>query len=371
MIQGRKAGLDLIRVVAIGLVLVHHFRHLPGAPDSFRWFGLRADVGVDLFFVLSGWLIGGQLWRERAQTGRIDAWRFWKRRWWRTVPAYLVVLALLVLLGRVPWRALPSMLVFVQNYAVPDGWLTSWSLCVEEQFYLALPIVVAIGASLTRRRPRLAVALAVGCVLLSPVGRGLAFERMRTGTYDLFIRDFYVVTHLRLEGLALGVLAAWMHTNRPAWWPSERRSRGLALGGFCLIALLWVPALGGASSRPEERMLFFHAVTGFALVSLGTALMLPWAARWEAPGWLSRPLVFIADLAYGLYLTHELARDAVLKLFDGRTLPFAGSLGLSVAGSLGAAWLLRVMVERPLLTMRDRARGGVAHPACHRPTEGS
>jgi peptidoglycan/LPS O-acetylase OafA/YrhL len=142
----RAPGLDLLRVCAIGLVLLHHFRHLPGAPEGLRWFALRADVGVDLFFVLSGWLVGGQLWRERARTGGGRMWRFWRRRWWRTVPAYLAVLALLAVLGRVRGADVPAMLLFLQNHLAPHAWLTSWSLCIEEQFYLALPLVVWAGA---------------------------------------------------------------------------------------------------------------------------------------------------------------------------------------------------------------------------------
>jgi peptidoglycan/LPS O-acetylase OafA/YrhL len=354
MTPRRRPGLDLIRVAAISLVLVHHFRHLPGAPEGFRWFALRADVGVDLFFVLSGWLIGGQLWREHAATGRVDAWRFWQRRWWRTVPAYLVVLALLVVLRRVAPRQLTSMLVFLQNYSAPDAWLTSWSLCVEEQFYLALPLVVGAGTWLSKRSASGAVALGAASLAVSPVGRWLAFGPMSSGTYDQFIHDYYVVTHLRFEGLACGVLAAWMHANRRDRWPSGRTSAWLAVLGLGLIGLLWLPALGGTTSRPEERMLLFHAVTGFALASLGTMMLLPFASTWETSRWLGGTLAAVADLAYGLYLTHELARDGVLVLLDGQTLPFGAWLAGCLAASLGVAWLLRVTVERPLLLRRKR-----------------
>jgi peptidoglycan/LPS O-acetylase OafA/YrhL len=176
---------------------------------------------------------------------------------------------------------------------------------------------------------------------------------MSTGTYDQFIRDYYVITHLRLEGLGLGVLAAWVHVHRGTRWPAGRRADVLALCGLCLIALNWVPTFAGHTSAREERMLFFHAVTGFAMVAAGTALLLPWAAAWEVPRAISRPLAFLADLAYGLYLTHELARDGVLKLLDGRTMPFGWWLAASLSASLCAAWLLRVLVERPTLRWRD------------------
>lgn len=353
--RARAPGLDVVRVVAILLVVLHHFRHLPGAPESLRWFALRGYVGVDLFFVLSGWLIGGQLWRERATSGHVDVLRFWKRRWWRTLPAYFAVLALLVVLGRVGPGALPAMLTFTQNYAAPSTWLASWSLCIEEQFYLLLPLAVLAGGDFRLRNKALMIVLVA--LVASPILRALVWASGPPASYDAFLETFYVRTHLRLDGLALGLcLSALAAHGHAAWtWLDEHR-HGLALAGLVLVSTPWWPFLAGATSNPLERMTWFNAVPGFFLVSLGTALVIPLAASWNAPGRLGRAWAVFADHAYATYLVHELARDAVVALVGSRAMTFGGWLAACVvATALGAA-ALRGLVELPGLRWRD-ARG--------------
>jgi peptidoglycan/LPS O-acetylase OafA/YrhL len=103
-----------------------------------------------------------------------------------------------------------------------------------------------------------------------------------------------------------------------------------------------------------ERLDWFHAVPGFFLVSLGAALTLPAAAAWAPRPRIARALAFFAELAYGLYLTHELARDAFVALVGPRPLPFALLLAGVLLASLAAALLVNRLVERPLLTWRER-----------------
>lgn len=333
-------------------MVVHHFRHLPGAPEALRWFALRGYVGVDLFFVLSGWLIGGQLWRERAASGDLDVFRFWKRRWWRTLPAYFAALALLVALGRVGLSHLPAMLTFTQNYAAPSLWLASWSLCIEEQFYLLLPLAVLGGGFLRQNKIPF---LALTAVLAAPLPRAIAWFSGPPATYDAFLETFYVRTHLRLDGLALGLALAALSTYRHAAWTwLEQHRRGLALVGLVLASTPWWPFLAGATSNPAERMTWFNAVPGFFLVSLGTALVLPFAASWHAPEPIGRALAAFADHAYATYLVHEVARDAVASLLGPRVMPFAMWFTACLVATALGAMALRRLVELPGLRWRDR-----------------
>src|SRR5213080_167810 len=162
----RQPGLDLLRALAIIVVVVYHAAlfgfKLPGRIDRFGW------IGVDLFFVLSGYLIGGQLLAPLARGNRINLGRFFARRVLRIMPAYFVVLAVYFLLPS--WREYPDMsqplwkfLLSIQNIALHGGTAFShaWSLAVEDQFYLALPFLLLFLCG----RPRAAVIVA--CLLVA------------------------------------------------------------------------------------------------------------------------------------------------------------------------------------------------------------
>src|SRR5882672_1488657 len=167
----RDPNIDLIRASAIGLVLVHHIaQYLPLLSEMAHRFASLGGHGVDLFFVLSGWLIGRLYWLEAHSYGSVNVLRFWARRWLRTVPPYLFVLPIAFAAVHLS-RGEPfqwSYLIFLQNYqAKIPFFLVSWSLCVEEHFYLFLPIVLLLIA---RLRVPMRVALPV-LVLLGSIAR--------------------------------------------------------------------------------------------------------------------------------------------------------------------------------------------------------
>ena len=151
----RNANLDLLRATAILLVIVYHVVQMWPVPlETLRQYTALGAYGVDLFFVLSGWLVGGLYWREHKVTGRVGVGRFISRRVLWRLPCYLMALAFLwgaVRMGDPQRRAFdPSYLLFLQNYKVTMPYfLVTWSLCMEEHFYLILPPTMAAvpGAS--------------------------------------------------------------------------------------------------------------------------------------------------------------------------------------------------------------------------------
>ena len=145
----RQPGLDLLRALAIIVVVIYHAGimgfPLPNRVHRWGW------IGVDLFFVLSGYLIGGQLLAELARNNRLNLPQFYTRRALRILPAYFVILAIYFLLPL--WREYPDMaqplwkfLFSIQNIALHGGTSFShaWSLAVEDQFYLALPFLLLV-----------------------------------------------------------------------------------------------------------------------------------------------------------------------------------------------------------------------------------
>lgn len=169
----RLQGLDTLRALAIALVLMSHYNGFVAQGSVFGFIGEVGWAGVDLFFVLSGYLIGNQLLAPAARGESLQLKTFFARRLLRTLPNYYVVLAVYLLLPHsVIWGKTMApawrYLTFTQNFGLRYGetFTHSWSLCIEEQFYLVLPLLVLVG---TRRSARL-----LWCALVAAIGAGIA-----------------------------------------------------------------------------------------------------------------------------------------------------------------------------------------------------
>src|SRR5881396_749001 len=268
----RQPGLDLLRALAIIVVVVYHAAlfgfKLPGRIDRFGW------IGVDLFFVLSGYLIGGQLLAPLARDQRISLGRFFARRALRIMPAYFVVLAIYFLLPS--WREYPEMsqplwkfLLSVQNIALHGGTAFShaWSLAVEDQFYLVLPLLLLV----LYPRPRASVTIACIIILSGIALRTiLAFQNLTEMgvSFRGFQAWIYYPTWTRLDPLVLGVALAAIEKFRPQLWQRLTNS----------TIWLWVPALAlivYALWLGETEYINFNAcVWQFPLLATGMAVLL-------------------------------------------------------------------------------------------------
>ncbi|MGB9108048.1 MAG: acyltransferase, partial [Telluria sp.] len=153
----RIHGLDTLRALAVTLVVLHHYVLFVSLESTFGWVGDVGWVGVDLFFALSGYLIGNQIMTALRSPGGLSLPRFYARRLLRTLPNFYAVLALYALWpafrGAAPMLPLWRYLTFTQNIGLEPGTAFShaWSLCIEEQFYMLLPACALLALVLGRR----------------------------------------------------------------------------------------------------------------------------------------------------------------------------------------------------------------------------
>lgn len=369
--------LDGLRALAILLVLLRHgVRPFWSAEESLLPVGwwdaavpaINGWAGVDLFFVLSGFLIAHHVMRRYLRPdGRFDVRDYVWRRALRIVPAYWAVL-LVVAAGLVPGlvvepanlgRRVTYHLAFLQDYLPSDILVTFWSLGVEEKFYLLAPVLLLLVLKLPRPgHQRLAVA---GLVVLPLLGRlvvDLALPDVRD--YDTFFRTFRSPFHASLDGLAVGVLCALLYRDRGdfTWAGGPRVPRALFWAGTALVATLLLPTplldpIGAFDRVPLQALL----ALGFGGMLLGTAL------GGSPRGLLSgQGLHVISKLAYSLYLVHH----AVIPGTSSMLTTWAWFADLSRTGqlvvflpafllvSLAAAAAVHYVVEKPFLLLRDR-----------------
>lgn len=324
---------------------------LPGRVHRFGW------IGVDLFFVLSGYLIGGQLLAPLARHQPIRLGSFFARRALRILPAYFVVLAIYAFLPT--WREYPEMfplwkfLLSVQNIGLRGGTAFShaWSLAVEDQFYLLLPLVLFLVIRRTR------AALLVPCLIVIG-GFGLrwflAWHNLEeTGVnFRAFQTWIYYATWTRLDPLVLGVVLAAIEKFRASWW---QRLTDLApwLGLPALALIVYALWLGETDSITVAM-----AVWQFPLVAFGMAALLVWAVsphlpfhRVRVPG-----AAFLASVAYSAYLVQKLVIHFVEQFCSNHGIALtsvSAILGVQIC-IYAAATILFFVVERPFLQLRKR-----------------
>jgi peptidoglycan/LPS O-acetylase OafA/YrhL len=356
----RQPGLDLLRALAIIVVVVYHagIMGFPLSEDVHR-FGW---IGVDLFFVLSGYLIGGQLLAPLARGQRIDLGTFFARRALRIMPAYFFVLAVYFLLPS--WREYPEMsqplwrfLLSVQNIALHGGTAFShaWSLAVEDQFYLILPLVLLVLYS----RPRAAVVIACVIVFGGIVLRAiLAFQNLADAgvSFRGFQAWIYYPTWTRLDPLVFGVGIAAIEKFRPRWWESLTS----------VAPWIWLPALALISYAlwlgEGDHVTVRACVWQFPLVALGMVALLVCAVSPRLP--LRRVAIpgaaFIASIAYSAYLIQKFVIHAVAEFCATHHISPASApalIGVELC-VYAAATILFFTVERPFLQLRRRLAPG-------------
>jgi peptidoglycan/LPS O-acetylase OafA/YrhL len=313
---------------------------LPG--HLFGW------AGVDLFFVLSGFLMGQLVLGERARTGSFDGRRFTVRRLLKLWPVLYVFLAVHAVVGDEPLSSyLWQNALHVQNYA-GTSLAHLWSLAVEEHFYLGLavlfPLFARRGGSL-----RVLVAVLVG-VLVTAAALRYAGRAVGVSETRLQWR-----THYRIDSLAAGVLLAVARVHVPEAFTRVARLRLLwAVASAWGVRLLATVGKDGALGSTLGFTIAYATAAAFILLLYDAA----WVTRAR---WLTAPVAALGRYSYGIYIWHIFAADLALGWLglDYRSgTPLAQAVKYGAAISVGIA--ATALLERPALRLRERlvpARG--------------
>ena len=364
----RNTGLDTLRACAIALVFMYHYDVFVSHQATFGWLSDIGWTGVDLFFVLSGYLIANQLFAGIARGQVPSLPRFYARRAFRTLPVFWLVLAAFALFpaamgGRPPppwWR----FLTFTQNIGLQPGTAFShaWSLCVEEQFYLVLPAVLAAGVWIARGRATLTRAhgwaLMGALVAVGVVARCLLWQtygRPADGRGDGYMSWVYFDTLCRFDEFIPGVAVAMLKNfHRPTWDRLMARGGVLtAIGAVATVAMLAAACLYYDNGHGWG---FFMTAFGYSLIALSFSILVAaalsptaWVLRWHIPG-----ADKLALWSYSTYLSHK-----PLAWFLAQQLkPLGVSDGVRLAvitvACIAMGGLLYKLVEAPFMALRDR-----------------
>jgi peptidoglycan/LPS O-acetylase OafA/YrhL len=366
----RQPGLDTLRALAIALVFMFHYQAFVSHEATFGVVGTVGWVGVDLFFVLSGYLIGNQMFAGMARGERLSLTGFYARRALRTWPAFWVVLAAFFLWpgelgGRTP-PPLWAFLTFTQNFGLQPGTAFShaWSLCVEEQFYVVLPLaaLLALRLGTGRRKAALWAALVVP-VALGVVARAWLWQRYgreADGAVDGYFPHIYYATLCRFDEFMPGLaLAALKNFHPSAWQRVQRQGRTLEIVGLASVAALLV-GVHEFQYTEGYGYGFFMTAFGYSLIAMAFALLVA-AALCPQTGLHRTTLPGARHLAlwsYSIYLTHKPLAHVIQGWsqapFKALGLPAGATLVAITLGSVALGAALYFAVERPFMALRDR-----------------
>jgi peptidoglycan/LPS O-acetylase OafA/YrhL len=375
LLDNRYPALHGLRVAAIVTVVQWHITWILWGEQevplnrAFVEFSTSIFFGMDLFFVLSGFLIGSILLRSLERTGSQDVRRFYLRRVLRTFPSYYVVLTTLAL--ALPLTAMQRKhLIFEYTYLTnfvplhrPEVIMFwGWSLALEEQFYLLVPVLFFVLHRLRSNRLRITFLSALGLVAL--ITRLVIYYRWRPWNDFVLYGALYFRSYTRFDTLIAGILLALIHREYRdvigRWLEHPRNRAMLALPTLTCLWLLLQPTMFGTKHVQLVKVFAWGTLT--SLMYLG-ALTLLLHSDGFVTRFLSAPFFRkVATLGYGLYLVHIPIIDHLVvpgvKVLHARGVSLAllwiGSLVFTLGLSWLVAYVMHLLIEKPSLWLRHK-----------------
>lgn len=359
----RLYGLDHLRALAIILVLLFHYRAFKH-PEWIETVGKFGWTGVDLFFVLSGFLISGQLFKEMKNNGTISLKAFYIKRFFRIIPTYFFTLFLYFTIPFFREReALPPLwkfVTFTQNYGlnvIDQGTFShAWSLCIEEQFYLILPLFLLwiMPSSIFKYFSGFIILCIVFSFMMRFVIWNGFIDGMETNSLE-FWRSWYMKiyypTHTRLDGLGVGVLISYFMQYSSGFKRMVHHHGNI----FFLVGILFLAVTFWICNEQASEIASVWGFT-FVAVSYGCILM----SAVSETSFLSKRKSYITNelalLSYAVYLSHKGIIHMIQFLFEHLNLEASDTVCLIVCliGCLMGGLLYRFCIEKPFAGIKSR-----------------
>lgn len=341
----RIVGLDILRSVAILLVLFRHSQLHTNPLYDFGW------LGVDLFFVLSGFLVSGLIFKEYKKRNKLNIKRFLLRRGFKIYPAFYIFLVGSIIIehyrdGFIP--TVPSLLgevFYLQSY-LSHIWTHTWSLAVEEHFYLSLALFSFIAyKTRTLDRKKMVIPVLIGLIILSFCMRLYVSYPHRNEAFFSFMQ-----THLRSDGILIGVLIGYLYHFTSFFNFFSKWRWAFLLVSVALMAPGFIYVGGG----------YIMNTVGLSTVNLGFGILTLFSlTNFEVKSTSFKqalnPIVFFFTMvgkhSYSIYLWHIACRN-----FMDDNLRFGPNWNsfLFFVISISVGVLLSVLIERPFLKIRDK-----------------
>lgn len=355
-------GLDHLRALAILFVFFFHYFIISGGEP--KWLPEYANfgwTGVDLFFVLSGFLISSQLFLKIKQEQKISYKEFFLKRFFRIIPAYLVVVGIYFIFPVFREKeSLPPLwkfLTFTQNFGLNlkdfGTFSHCWSLCVEEHFYLFLPIILMVlqKFNLVSKSYWLLIVLFIGGFAI----RIFSFENLYLpklndeNSWLYWYKYIYYPTYNRLDGLLVGVSIAGVYVFAPNILNKISKYGNLLFAISLLI-------ITGAYFLCKDQMTFNASIFGFPIIAIGFGFMVlsaicPTSFLYQ---WNSKLTTFLATLSYAIYLTHKGVIHTTHLILKDFIIDNNIMLVICILTCIGFAYLLHLIVEKPFMKVRTK-----------------
>ncbi len=368
--EKRIFGLDILRAIAILTVVYGHgktYAYDFVSPKAYNFF--RFD-GVSAFFVLSGFLIGGILIRtlENTDFTKKDLLNFWLRRWFRTLPNYVFIVLLLAIIHLTIGHQINQLYLFplfLQNFLVADNsfFIESWSLAVEEWFYLLTPLLIYIFIRGFKLKARYALLTTIIAIILASIlarlYRYYTFDIDQVNELGVYIRKVVVT---RLDSIMYGVLGAYIYHYYPKTW-AKYKIPLFIIGLYILFKVRILSLFIAPDAHREINFGINTIVILYLRVPIGVLFTLPFLNSIKSgKGVLYKFITYISIVSYALYVVHLSLVKETVEHYKYKFVPewFTDKQEAILlyttywVVSLVVATLLYKYYEKPMTNLRER-----------------